>query len=198
MADFWSFQAKDLVSIGILLLTAWAVYYGPIRAVKVARQEETKAALVRQKSEIFASLMKTRRFQLDAEHVSALNLIQVYFGDTPSVVTAYKEYIRLLYRRSIPGVMDASLWKERDDAFIDLVFEIAKSLGYSQDKKEISELAYSPEGWANDSDTIKKLHSLLIEIFEQKRAIPITSVVRPPENSPFPPPPEIDSPQARS
>lgn len=189
MQDFWTFQAKDMVSIGILLLTAWAVYYGPIRAVKVARQEETKAMLLRQKSEIFASLMKTRRFQLDAEHVSALNLIQVYYGDTTTVILAYKAYIRLLSRREIPGVENASLWKERDDAFIDLVFEIAKSLGYSQDKKEISELAYSPEGWANDNDTIRKLHSLLIEIFEQKRAIPITPIVRPSESNPFPPAP---------
>lgn len=193
MTDFWSFAAKDFINIGILLITAWAVYYGPVRAVKVARQEETKAALVRQKSEIFASLMKTRKFQLDAEHVSALNLIQVYFGDVPSVIAAYKEYIRLLSRRSIPGIADESLWKERDDAFIDLVYSIAKALGYSQDKKEIEGLAYSPEGWANDNATIRKLHSLLIEIFEHKRALPITPVVRSGENSPFPPPPSPEN-----
>ena len=189
MSDFWTFQAKDLVNVLILIVTAWAVYYGPIRAVRVARQEETKAAKIREKSEIFATLMKTRRFQLDPEHVAALNLIQVYFGDVPAVLAAYKAYIRLLSRKAIPGVADESLWKERDDAFIDLVFEIARALGYPQDKKEIEQLAYSPEGWANDNATIRKLHSLLVELFEQKRALPITPVVRPSDFNPFPPPP---------
>lgn len=189
MNDFWVFQAKDLVNILILLITAWAVFYGPIRAVKVAREQETQAARVRQKAEIFATLMKTRRFQLDPEHVAALNLIQVFFGDEPAVLAAYKGYIRLLSRKAIPGVADESLWKERDDAFIDLVFEIARALGYPQDKKEIEELAYSPEGWANDNATIRKLHSLMVELFEQKRALPITPMVKPSEYNPFPPVP---------
>lgn len=189
MNDFWTFRAPDLVHIFILVVTALAVYLGPIRAVKIARQEEEKAARIRQKSEIFASLMKTRRFQLDSEHVAALNLIQVFFSDEPSVLASYKAYIRLLYRRSIPGVVDESLWKERDDAFIDLVFEIARALGYSQDKKEIEELAYSPEGWANDNATVRKLHALMVELFEQKRALPVTPVAGRAENNPFPPPP---------
>lgn len=189
MNDFWAFQAKDMIGILILLITAWAVYYGPIRAVQIARKEETAAALIRQKSEIFASLMKTRRFQLDAEHVASLNQIQVFFSDVPAVLASYKAYIRLLSRRSIPGVADESLYKERDDAFIDLVFEIARALGYQQDKKEIEELAYSPEGWANDNNTIRKLHSLMIELFEHKRALPITPIVRQPERNPFPPAP---------
>jgi len=189
MTDFWAFQAKDVINILILAVTIVAVFFGPIRAVTVARQEETKAARIRQKSEIFASLMKTRRFQLDAEHVAALNLIQVYFSDEATVLAAYKAYIRLLSRRLLPGVTDESFWKERDDAFIDLVFEIAKALGYPQDKKEIEELAYSPEGWANDNATIKKLHTLLVELLEQKRSLPISPLFAQQANSPFPPPP---------
>lgn len=189
MSEFWTFQAKDVVSFLILLVTAWAVYFGPIRAVQVARREETLAARVRQKAEIFATLMKTRRFQLDPEHVAALNLIQVFFGDEPAVLASYKAYIRLLSRRAIPGVTDGSLYQERDDAFIDLVFEIARALGYPQDKKEIEQLAYSPEGWANDNATIRKLHLLMVELFEQKRALPITPMVKQSEYNPFPPPP---------
>ncbi|TIX89158.1 DUF6680 family protein [Rhizobium sp. P44RR-XXIV] len=189
MQDFWSFQAKDLINVLILLVTVWAIYFGPIRAVVVARREETKAARIKQKAEIFASLMKTRRFQLDAEHVSALNLIQVYFNDEAAVLASYKAYIRLLSRRALPGIADDSLFKERDDAFIDLVSEIARALGYPQDKKELQELAYSPEGWATDNATIKKLHSLMVEVFEQRRAIPITNLVSVAQNNPFPPAP---------
>jgi hypothetical protein len=190
MQDFWSFQAKDALNALILLVTLWAIYFGPIRAVVVARREETKAARIKQKAEIFASLMKTRRFQLDAEHVSALNLIQVYFSDENAVLAAYKAYIRLLSRRALPGVTDESLFKERDDAFIDLVSEISRALGYPQDKKELQELAYSPEGWATDGATIRKLHALMIEIFEQRRAIPVTNLITPAQNNAFPPPPK--------
>lgn len=188
-ADFWAFQAKDWINILILVVTGVAVYIGPIRAVKIARQEEERAQKTKQKADIFAALMKTRRFQLDPEHVSSLNLIQVYFGDDAAVLAAYKAYIRLLSRRAIPGVADESFWKERDDAFIELVYEIAKALGSSQDKKEIESLAYSPEGWANDAATSRKLQSLLIEVFEGKRAVPITQFVNTKAFDPFPPPP---------
>ncbi len=188
MTEFWAFQARDVVNFLILILTAWAVFYGPIRAVQVARREEAVAARARQKAEIFASLMKTRQFRLDPEHVAALNLIQVFFADVPDVLSAYKHYIRLLYRRAQSGVDANNLEKERDDALIELVSEIARASGYPQDKREIDQLSYSPEGWANDNATIKKLHSLLVELLEQKRALPITPII--PTNSPFPPRPD--------
>lgn len=55
-SNFWAFQAKDWINILILGVTAFAVYIGPIRAVKVARREEVEALKLRQKAEIFASL----------------------------------------------------------------------------------------------------------------------------------------------
>lgn len=195
MDGFWTFRAPDIVNALILIITAFAVFYGPVRAVRVARQEEVAASRIRQKADIFASLMKTRKFQLDPEHVASLNLIQVYFSDDDAVINSYKAYIRMLYRRAIPGVAVESFWKERDDAFIDLVYQIARSLGYSQDKKEIEELAYSPEGWANDNQTIRKLHTLFVEVLEQRRAIPITPMSTPGQHNPFPPPPRPDEPQ---
>jgi len=79
--EFWSVQFKDIINFLILAVTCFAVYYGPIKAVTVARAEEERASRKRQKAQIFASLMKTRRFQLDPEHVSSLNLVQVYFND---------------------------------------------------------------------------------------------------------------------
>lgn len=186
--DFWAFQAKDIVNIAILVVTCWAVYYGPIRAVKISRQQETEAQKLGQKSAIFASLMKTRRFQLDPEHVSSLNIIQVYFHDEPEVLRSYKEYIKLLSRRPSPDFSSESLVNERDDAFIELVASIAKSLGFSQDKREIQELGYSPEGWANDRDTVRKLHFLMAEIFEGRRPLPVAPFMQV-NNSPYPPAP---------
>lgn len=189
-ASFWAFQAKDYVNVIILAVTCFAVYYGPIRAVQISRKEEVEALKLKRKSDIFAALMKTRRFQLDPEHVSSLNLIQVYFHDEPSVITAYKSYIGLLYRKIIDGIAAESQLRERDNAFIELVFEISKSLGFSQDKKEIEDLAYSPEGWANDQATIRKLHFLMIELFENRRSLSVTPAVQPNAVNMFPPPPE--------
>ena len=186
--SFWAFQAKDWLNTLILAVTCFAVYYGPIKAVSAARQQEAAAQKTKRKFEIFASLMKTRRFQLDPEHVASLNLIQVYFADHGAVLKTYREYIKLLSRKAIPGVADESLWKERDDAFIDLVHEIAKSIGFQYDKKDLVELSYGPQGWANDQDTVRKLHALLVDVLEHRRALPVAPFLNA-QNSPFPPQP---------
>jgi hypothetical protein len=187
---FFAFQLKDAINILILAATVYAVYAGPIRAVQIAHAQEDKALKVRQKSQIFASLMKTRRFMLDAEHVSSLNLIQLYFHDVAPVIAAYKTYIRTLSRQAEPGPALDSLIRERDDAFVELMQEMAKSLGYSPDKKELQDLAYSPQGWATDNDTIRKLHFLLIELLENRRTLVVANTLPPGTASPYPPPPQ--------
>lgn len=187
--EFWFFQAKDFLTLGILIITAIAVYFGPIRAVQVARQDEATAAANRNKAEIYASLMKTRQFQLDREHVLALNLVQVYFHDEPAVLAAYKAYIRLLAREYTPNVADASVLRERADAFIDLVYEIARVLGRQHDRKELMDLAYSPQGWSDDEIAARGLRKLMVELLENRRALTVQPATHPVIAAPFPPTP---------
>jgi hypothetical protein len=186
--DFWTFQAKDWLTLAILLVTCWAVYWGPIKAVKVAREEEKRDARTRNKTSVFASLMKTRRTRIDLEHVSALNLIQLYFFDEKSILETYKKYITLLNRPVTTDLSD-SLARERDDAFIELAYEIARSLGYAHDRKELQDLAYLPSGWATEQETTKKMQALFIDLLENKRSIGIISGPPATSGSVYPPPP---------
>lgn len=96
VSTFWDLQFKDIINFAILIITCWAVYYGPIKAVRLTRKEENHALKLQKKGDIFASLMKTRNLQLDPEHVFSLNLIQLYFSDVPQVITAHKAYIKIL------------------------------------------------------------------------------------------------------
>ena len=80
-AAFWDFQAKDWLTLAVLAVTCWAVYYGPIKAVKIARdQREREARTSEQVLQVFATLMKTQktayrpRARFGAEPHSALFL----------------------------------------------------------------------------------------------------------------------------
>ena len=185
-SSFWTIELRDLLSLAILIATIIAIWRGPIRAVEIARDQEDRAQKERQKAGVFASLMKTRRFQLDPEHVAALNQIQVYFHGDGKVLPAYRQYIELLYERADEGQAMISLFKKRDDAFIELVSAIASSLKYNTDKREIERLAYSPEGWANDEAAQRHLRALFIDLLENKRSVGVVNMAPP---TLFPPPP---------
>lgn len=186
-STFWNIQFKDIINFAILLVTCWAVYIGPLRAVRLARKEENHALKAQKKAEIFATLMRTRNLQLAPEHVFALNLIQVYFHDADKVLSAHKAYIKMFF-----GGLDLArpeVAKDKDDKFVELVYEIAVELGFKHDKKELQDLAYSPVGWANDELTLAKLRHLMIELLENKRGLAVTPLVSRATESPFPPPP---------
>jgi len=102
---------------------------------------------------------------------------------------AFKNYIRLLYRRAIENGNNEDLFRERDDAFIELMYEIATSLGHGHDRKEIQELAYSPEGWANDEAALRRLRYLMIDLLENRRGLTVTPHFAVAPNNPYPPSP---------
>lgn len=184
--SFTDFQLRDLITIAILIVQCVAIYYGPIRAVRVARDADNRANRLREKGEIFAALMKTRQFRLDRDHVTALNLVQVHFHDDQKILAAYKAYIRLMKPEHNDLVSD------RNDAFLDLLYSIAKSLEYTEDKKDVADLGYSPQGWIDDQNTMRKLHTLLVELLENKRPLGISNFAPPGQNAPhnpFPPSP---------
>src|SRR6185312_7909326 len=73
MAGFWDMQFKDLVNLAILIATIMAIYYGPIKAVKISRDNARVDGKRDRQLSVFHSLIKTRKFQLSPEHVTALN-----------------------------------------------------------------------------------------------------------------------------
>src|SRR3954469_11738097 len=90
---FWALHFKDLIEIGILCITAWAIWYGPQKAVLLTREGDARREAQRRKHEVFHQLMRTRGVTLHPDHVMALNLIQLEFYEFPAVQAAYRRYV---------------------------------------------------------------------------------------------------------
>jgi hypothetical protein len=187
-------QFKDWLTIFVLCATIFAIVWGPIKAVQITRDNDEEREKQRRQFEVFHALMKTRRFTLAADHVMALNLVQVEFYQHPRIDTAYRTYIALLHGKfPEPGDPDAQrFFESKDDALYDLLHEIADELGYKYDKRDLRRLAYGPQGWQNDEDQQRAARVLLIELLSGKRAMPVIDFERlmRAAQGKFPPPPD--------
>ncbi len=180
----------EIIYIGFLILTIIAIFFGPIKAVKITRKMDKERDIRERKLEVFRSLMKTRRIRLSSEHVTALNLIELEFYKKTLVTKPYREYIKHLSSPLPASDQQEHYFTERDDLFVNLLQGLGEELGYNFDKKDLDRLSYTPVGWEQDESTQKKNARLLSELLEGKRPLPITSM-QVTNNSPFPPPPEI-------
>ncbi len=120
-----------------------AVILGPIAAVQIQKWLEQNRNKIERKLRIFKTLMSTRATRVSIEHVQSLNMIDIEFIDKgyEKVVTAWRNYNDHLSN----GDAKSAIWMERnDDLFIELLFEMGKSLGYKFDKVMLRRTAYSP------------------------------------------------------
>lgn len=193
---FWFFQAKDFVNLGILAATVLAIIIGPIWSVKITRASDERREAAQRKSNIFTSLMKTRKFQLNPEHVMALNLVQVEFYHNAKVLAAHRHYMTLLYRpihEANDPTLDRAL-EENDDALYDLLYEIGVDVGYQFDKRDLKKLAYGPKGWIDEETQLRNFRQLMVEVLLGKRGFPTidyskVQAAQAVMNGKFPPPP---------
>jgi len=77
----------------------------------------------------------------------------------------------------------------RDDVFIELMFEMGRHLGFTLDKRELSKYSYAPQGWINMEGEQNAIRSLALELLQGKRPLPVAPFQPPPSTSKFPPPP---------
>lgn len=150
---FWCMQFKDWLNIAILVITAIAIFIGPIVAVRLTLSSEASREKLRRKYQTFHALMRTRRVTLSLDHVTALNVIQTEFHDDGRVITAYKKYIDSLAGPALPPGSAQDVIRrhldDRDDAFNEMMFEIGKHLGFNLDKRELAKYSYAPQGWVD-------------------------------------------------
>jgi hypothetical protein len=156
------------------ILTLIALIAGPLLAVVITRWMDKRSDQKRRRREIFSTLMRTRRFKLSVDHVSALNLIQIEFYRNKSVSSAYTSYISHL-NLPLPETAPAQqvFVDQRDDLFVDLVHAIAHALRYDFDKRDLNKLAYGPIGWQNDDEEARALRRASLELLSGRRPLPI-------------------------
>jgi len=184
------------INFAILIATVIAIIAAPIAAVWFTRKGDLEREKIRRKSEILSTLMRTRPARLSFEHVGALNLVQLDFHGEEQIQKAYRSYMAHLNMK-LPNDEDSGEFnrfiEERNDRFVELLYEIGSYLGYHFDKRDLQKLAYGPLGWSNDEDTIRMLRTMSLDVLSGRTSLPV--MIKPPQapSSMFPPPPSSPS-----
>jgi hypothetical protein len=142
-----------------LELKEWAVIaatlIGPILAVQAQKFLEMMRERRNRKIVLFERLMATRAARVSAEHVRALNMIDlVFYGERvfgmqrrsaseQQILDAWREYHDHLNTKADDGQLP--LWAAKgDELFTNLLFAISKDVGYKFDRVQLKRGAYSP------------------------------------------------------
>lgn len=94
---------------------------------------------------VFRTLMATRRMPISADHVNAINLVEVDFYKCKTVEQAWYAYKNHLNDNSKP---EDQTWREAKETLLaKLLFEIAAVLGFKVAAIDIFKGGYAPKGW---------------------------------------------------
>ncbi len=165
------------------IVTILAVFLGPIFAVQIQKLLEYRKEHRNKKLSIFHTLMSTRGIKLSAEHVSALNMIDIeFYGKTrfgkrkqsnseKKVTIAWKIYKDHLNTES----QYIDNWdKQATDLLISLLSSMGQDLGYEFDNVQIKKDWYRPIGHDHVENSKLKLLQGLVEVLDGEKTIPIT------------------------
>jgi len=177
--------------------TIIAIIAGPILAVQAQKWIERVRQGRDEKRRLFLALMATRGRPLVAEHVQALNMIDVIFSGKGaqdlSVVEAWREYRAHLndYPQQLAGkklseAEQAALQNKRDiwtsksrDMLVELLVKMADLLGYHYDRPLLQKGAYTPQGYQDDDFSQFLIRRGLIEILGGIRPVEVRLVESP-------------------
>lgn len=145
--------------------------FGPIFAVQAQKAIERARERRSRKAWVFHTLMATRAARLSADHVQALNMIDlVFYGKRilginsrskyeQAVIDAWHEYLDHLGTKFEDASKD--LWfAQGDELFINLLFAMATDLGYKFDRVQLKKGGYSPVAHGNielEQNAIRRL-----------------------------------------
>jgi hypothetical protein len=161
--------------IGLLLsaITIFAIYYGPIAALRIQRQIDDEREARNRKQYIFKTLMTYRVTPLNINFVQALNLIDVEFvadnDNERAVRDAWKE---LLDHFNNYNEATNPVERSRELTAV-LLSAIGKNLGYKFDKVYLKKGAYYPAFAVNVEQEQHALRRSLLDVLEGKRRIPV-------------------------
>jgi len=124
----------------------YATFKGPSRAIQDQKNREKEEIKRDRKLQIFHTLMATRSDRVSDRHIEALNMIDIeyHYDINNKVINAWNEYYDHLTTHRTEE--NSSQWDfETDKLFINMLYEIALSLGYNYTKLDIKNRCYSPK-----------------------------------------------------
>lgn len=152
-----------------------ATLLGPILAVQAQKAVERARERHSRKSWVFHQLMATRAARVSAEHVQALNMIDLaFYGNRvlgshrrskseQAVIDAWREYHDHLNTKADDEAL--RIWHVNgDELFTNLLFSMAENVGYKFDRVQLKKGAYSPIAHGELEDQQKALRNLTIGV----------------------------------
>ena len=164
-----------------------ATLLGPVLAVQVQKWLERWRDYRNRKMWVFQTLMATRAARLEAEHVRALNMIDLVFYGRRRFGTNWRSKTERAVLESWKIVLDelAVPWNmeannearlvRRTDLFIDLLVAMGDDVGYTFDRVQLKNGAYFPTAHETLTTQQQQLRTLTVELLQGNRAL----VVRP-------------------
>ncbi|MBF2710095.1 DUF6680 family protein [Flavobacterium soyangense] len=161
-----------IVSLLILVVTALAVYFSPLKAVQIGRKLNDEQIQLKAKSDLFLTLFSLRGNPTAYTFVNALNQIDIVFQDELAVLTAWDKLYDSMNNKNLTNPNE--IWNLLRT---DLLSEMAISLGYKKLKQTAIQKSYTPIAHENDSienwnhqqaekqffETGTKMHNIWIE-----------------------------------
>ena len=156
---------------GVEIVTVLALVTGPMIAVVIAKYIDEHRAKRERRMGIFRTLMRTRggTQRLYADHVNALNLVEVEFYDDPKVSTAWKNYIESLNQQDAQE-------NDRQRLLTELLKEMSAALNYKIGDLQIFVGGYTPMGWLDGEIAAKEwqiIRRYLMALAKQETALSI-------------------------
>ena len=148
-------------------VTVAALIVGPVSAVLITRCMDSRRARNERKFEIFRNLMRTRGGGLSADHVFALNLIEVEFNRDTEIVGAWK-----VYREALQPAHNDNL-ELRSRRLVNLLQAIAKNLKVPMEQLDIMDNHYTPQGWIDTEERRLFIEEEVVKILSQEKALRI-------------------------
>ena len=175
----------NLMEITVIAIATLA---GPVLAVQAQKWIERATERRRTKLRVFSVLMATRATRLSAEHVEALNRIELEFRSNNAKENAVRDAWRLYADKLNDNVGDTdaalSAWAaERESLFTELMFQMSRCLGFDFDRVQIRRGVYYPRGHGELEERQRKILIGSERILGGEQAIPmkVTEIPTSPE-----------------
>lgn len=140
-----------------------AVTFIPVVVFVLGNLWQRKKTKEDAKMSLFLTLMANRKsVVITKEWVDSLNQIDVVFQDNRNVRKAWREYFDSLDEKSQYN-------KDRESFLLDLLSEMANSLGYKDLKQTEIARFYNPQAFSNQQQTVGLLNSELIRVLSHSK-----------------------------
>jgi len=159
-----------------------AVIIGPILAVQIQKFIGTRKEKRERKMRVFKTLMATRATPLSPYHVESLNMIDIEFYKNKNIVDAWKLLLdHFANYPKDPKEKDyetrlMSCSEKANNLLTDLLYEMAKVLGYNFDKVLLKRGCYIPKGHGDIELEQTIIRRSLAELFLGRKSLPINIV----------------------